>query len=325
MKNRMYIFGVFIVVMIIIVATYVLFNESKLSLQSEEKVKIVATLFPQFDFMKEVGKDKVDVKMLLPAGVESHSYEPTPIDIININAADIFVYTGKEMEPWADTIATSIDNDTKILDVSENVSLIKSEEFEEKHENESIVEDEHPENSHHHENDPHIWLDPTVACVMVDNIAKSLSDIDSANKEFYENNAEAYKTKLLELDSNIKETVLSGKRNKIVFGGAFAYAYFVERYNLDFVSAYDSCGEESEPSIARVKSVIDYTKDNDIPVVFYQDLSQGNIAKMIADETGANPLPFYSLHNISKDDIDNGVTYIDLMNKNLDNLKIALN
>ena len=298
--------GIVFLITIILVFSLVIIGISKTNnqSQSEEKIKIIATLFPQYDFAKQIGGDKVEVSLLLTPGTETHTYEPTPQDIINVNKADLYIYTGKYMEPWSDKIANSITSDTKVLDASKNINLINEEQFEEEHNTTDINEEEH-DNSHHHEYDPHIWLNPQ-------------------NKEYYQKNAENYIKQLTNLDNEIETTIKESKKNKIAFGGTFAYAYFIQRYNLQYVSAYDSCGENSEPSVTKVKEVIDYMKENDINVIFYQELSAGKIADTISKETGATKLVFHTIHNASQEEINNGETYISLMQKNLQNLKQAL-
>ena len=159
---------------------------------------------------------------------------------------------------------------------------------------------------------------------MVKNIEKELCSIDPQNKEYYQKNAENYIKQLTNLDNEIETTIKESKKNKIAFGGTFAYAYFIQRYNLQYVSAYDSCGENSEPSVTKVKEVIDYMKENNINVIFYQELSAGKIADTISKETGATKLVFHTIHNASQEEINNGETYISLMQKNLQNLKQAL-
>ena len=298
--------GIVFLITIILVFSLVIIGISKTNnqSQSEEKIKIIATLFPQYDFAKQIGGDKVDVSLLLTPGTETHTYEPTPQDIINVNKADLYIYTGKYMEPWSDKIANSITSDTKVLDASKNINLINEEQFEEEHNTTDINEEEH-DNSHHHEYYPHIWLNPQ-------------------NKEYYKQNAENYIKQLTNLDNEIETTIKESKKNKIAFGGTFAYAYFIQRYNLQYVSAYDSCGENSEPSVTKVKEVIDYMKENNINVIFYQELSAGKIADTISKETGATKLVFHTIHNSSQEEINNGETYISLMQKNLQNLKQAL-
>ena len=291
------------------------------------KIQVIATLFPQYDFVKNIGGDKVEVSILLPSGVESHNFEPTPQNIIDINKSSLFVYTGEYMEPWAKTIINGIDSNTKILDLSKGISLIDTEEFEEAFGSAHEDEDHHKEEIHEHEHeyDPHIWLDPQNAIKMVISIKDMLCEIDSDNSEYYNKNATQYINKLVALDLEIQTAVEEAKEPIIAFGGPFAYSYFIQRYDLKFISAYDSCGEQAEPSIAKVKDVIDGIKEHSIPVIFYQELSEGNIAKTIADETGTTPLVFHSVHNASKDEISNGASYISLMEQNLENLKIALN
>ena len=311
--------GIVFLITIIIIFSTIIFCVSNIHKKeiNEEKIKVVATLFPQYDFVKQIGKDKVEVSLLLTPGTETHTYEPTPQAIINVNKSDLFIYTGKYMEPWSDKIASSIDSNTIILDASKDIDLIKSEHIE----NEEEHEEDH---NHQHSYDPHIWLNPQNAIGMVKNITEELCNIDSTNSEYYKANAEEYIAKLNKLDLDIENAIKNSNKNKIAFGGTFAYSYFIERYNLEYVSAYDSCGEDTEPSVSNVKKVIDYMKINNISVIFYQELSSGKIADTIANETGAKKLVFHTVHNASSQELNSGETYISLMTKNLENLKIAL-
>lgn len=315
---------IYLITIILILASFIfIFCRKTTDKNSNEKIKIVATLFPQYDFAKQIGGDKVEVSLLLTPGTETHTYEPTPQDIINVNKADLYIYTGKYMEPWSDKIANSITSNTQVLDASKNISLINEKQFEEEHSTADSNEEEN-DKGHHHEYDPHIWLNPQNAIGMVKNIEEELCNIDPQNKEYYKKNAEKYINQLTNLDNEIETTIKESKKNKIAFGGTFAYAYFIQRYNLQYVSAYDSCGENSEPSVTKVKEVIDYMKENDINVIFYQELSTGKIADTISKETGATKLVFHTIHNASQEEINNGETYISLMQKNLQNLKQAL-
>lgn len=317
--------GITFLITIILIFSLLVIGISKINKQSqnEEKIKVIATLFPQYDFAKQIGGDKVDVSLLLTPGTETHTYEPTPQDIINVNKADLYIYTGKYMEPWSDKIANSITSNTQVLDASKNINLINEKQFEKEHDTIDNNEEE-SDNSHHHEYDPHIWLNPQNAIGMVKNIEEELCNIDPQNKDYYQKNAENYIKQLTNLDNEIETTIKESKKNKIAFGGTFAYAYFIQRYNLQYVSAYDSCGENSEPSVTKVKEVIDYMKENNINVIFYQELSAGKIADTISKETGATKLVFHTIHNASQEEIDNSETYISLMQKNLQNLKQAL-
>lgn len=344
MKKNVSFLIVLILIFSIIVALII--NFTKTDSTESEKIEIIATLFPQYDFAKQIGGDKVNVTLLLPPGTESHTYEPTPQDMVNINNSDLFIYTGEEMEPWANNLISGMKDNINVLDLSKTVNLINSEEFEEKHTsvtnentniNETIGGNEKTENGHGHEEnnieredkhqhsyDPHIWLNPLYAIKMVESIEYQLSQIDPENAEYYKQNANQYIEQIRQLDKDFEETVNSSKSKKVAFGGAFAYAYFIERYNLEFISAYETCGENSEPSTTQVKDVIDYINENNIPVIFYKEYSTGNVAKTISEATGAKMLIFYTAHNVSKEDLEAGATYVSIMRKNLDNLKQSL-
>lgn len=284
------------------------------------KIKISATLFPQYDFARQIAGDKAEITLILPSGMDSHSYEPTPADIININKSDLFIYTGEYLESWANDIVGDIDTDkTHVLDVSSGIQLVK--EDDEHHHDD---EDEHHEEEHHHEYDPHIWTSPVIAMQMADNITEALCETDSVNSDYYKQNAENYKKQLQELDSEFKEIVADGKRNTIYFGGKFALYYFTQEYGLDYVSAFDSCSGETEPSAKVMSEMISSIKENNIPVIYYEEIAEPTVANMIADETGAKPLLFHSCHNVTPEDFRNGTTYIDLMKQNAVNLREGL-
>lgn len=311
MKKIVSVFISFIVIMLGIILLAA--NNTKEESNDSSKIEVVATLFPQYDFVKQVGKDKVSVSLLLPPGTETHTYDPSPKDILNINKSKLFVYTGEYMEPWAESIASSIDKSVKVLDVSSGIEHIKEEHnHEEEHE-------------HEHEYDPHIWLDISNAKIMVDNILKALIEIDSENAEYYTQNATEYKEKLDELDMKFENVISSGKRNIICFGDKFAYMYFIQRYNLEYITAYDSCSSSSEPSVARVLEIEERIQKDNIPVIFYESLSEGTVAKSIARDMNIQALEFSSVHTVSLEDVQNGATYISVMEKNLDSLSKALN
>lgn len=303
-------------VFIIIVACIFTFASNFINngtIQNEEKIKVVTTLFPEYDFVKQIGKDKVSVEILLPAGTESHTYEPTPKDIININKANAFIYTGEHMEPWVKQLINSIDSNTVVIESARNVNYIKSEE-----------ENNH-EDEHEHEYDPHVWLNPLNAITMVEEITEGLCRVSPEDAEYFRKNAKEYIEELKSLDRDIENTVKEAKRDKIAFGGLFAYAYFIDRYDLKYVTAYSSCGEGAEPSVAQIKSVVDTINSENLPVVFYQELSEGKVANMIGQDTGVKTLILHTVHNVSNGDLEKDVTYISIMRENLDNLKEALN
>lgn len=280
-----------------------------------QKIKITASLFPQYDFAKQIAKDKADIMLILPPGTESHSFDPSPSDMIKILESDIFLYTGKDMEPWSDKIISSVkNNDLSVVDVSKGIPFC-----------ENIHNHENKNHTHEHKYDPHIWMDPILAIKMVENIEEILCLKDPKNAEFYKSNATNYKNLLISLDKQIEETVQSSKRKAIVFAGRFAHLYFINRYGLEYKAAFDSCSTESEPSVKRMAKIISFINEHEIPYVYYEELTEPKIANSLAEQTGVKPLKFSTIHNISKEQMDSGITYIDLMKENLHNLKLGLN
>ena len=281
------------------------------SAPEKERIQIVATLFPQYDFARAICGEKADISLLLPPGTESHSYEPTPKDVVKISEADVFLYTGGAMEPWAEKLSGNVSGIK--ADVSSGVSLLSGNHIHESHE---VAEAEET-------TDPHIWTNPQNAKIMVDNILNAVTEKDPENASFYLENAAAYKEKLDALDRAFAEAVANGKRKHIVFGGHFAMRYFTNRYGLSYTSAYDACSGESEPSPKVLIELAEKIKQNDIPAVYYEELATPRISFMLAEETGAKMLLLHSCHNIGKG--EEGETYLSLMQKNLENLKIGLN
>lgn len=281
--------------------------------KAEGKLQIVATLFPQYDFARTLAADLADVTLLLPPGAESHSYEPTPADMILINNADLFIYTGDAMEGWAASVLDSLEGNPTVLDISEGIALQQE------------THDEHEEHDGHvHDVDPHIFTSPRRAIQMAQHLEDVLCTIDPENAQVYQSRGTALRGDLAALDEEFKSISQNAVRHKLIFGGRFAFGYFVEDYGFDYDSAFDSCASESEPAAADVARLIDEVRSEGIPVVYYEELSNPKTAKLICDETGAKPLLLHSCHNISKEELQNGQTYLSLMQMNLDHLKEGL-
>ncbi len=309
-------FLILIVIMIVLVAFFGRSEKIK-----KEKPLIIATLFPQYDFAKHIVGDKMDVELLLKSGVETHNYEPTAKDMMKVlNNSDMFLYTGEELEPWTKKITDNIGGDSKkIVNVASNIDLINIEEFEKRHINSWGSEEEHEE-EHEEIYDEHVWLNMDNSIKMIDCILKEVVSLDEENKAYYEENAKKYKDEITALKGDYEKLIQNAKRKEIAIGGEFAYAYLVDEFGLNFVSVYNNCGEGEDPSISKVKFVIDYINKNNLPVVYYEELSEGTIAKMISEETSAEKMVLYSIHNgdISKD------TYVSLMKENYNSLKKGL-
>lgn len=281
------------------------------------KIEIITTLFPTYDFAKQIGGDKANVSLLLPPGVEPHSFEPKPQDIVKINRADIFIYTGKYMEPWVEDLLKGIHNkNLKIVDASRGINLISEADHDEHNDKE--------EHHHHGGKDPHIWLDLSNDMIITDTIAQALAEKDSANKVFYLENAGEYKNKLAALDKKFKETLDSAKHKKIIYGGHFAFGYFAKRYGLGYESPYEGFSPNAEPSPKAIGELIKKMKSSQIKYIYYEELIDPKVARTISQAAGAKLELLHGAHNISKSELENGVTFIYIMNKNLEKLKEGL-
>ncbi len=309
-----------------------------------DKVEVITTLFPLYDFVREVGKDKVIVSIIIPPGAESHSFEPTPKDIVKINESSLFIYIGEDMEPWAHDIADSITNkNLVILEAGQVVEMIEHKEnsndqnknhkdynkvHEKKHNNdhENMPNNKeiHTSEHHHHENDPHIWLDFEINQNIVNLIADELSRIDPPNKEFYLSNAKQYNKKLLALDNEYKETLTRCELKTIMYGGHFAFGYLVRRYGLTHISPYEGFTPNAEPSPQRIIELVENIKNNNIEVLYYEELIDPKVARMISDSTGVTLELLHGAHNLSRDEFNKNLSFITIMQDNLTKLKKGL-
>lgn len=282
---------------------------------AEKRLEILASLFPQYDFARRLAGDRADVAMLLPPGIESHSYEPSPSDMKKIARADLFLYTGEAMEPWVGRLSRAAGNDN-LINTAAGIEALPNEEGEEHgHEEEH---DEHPADAHYHEFDPHVWLDPVHALTMIDTIARALIDRDPKNADFYRANAAELKSELSRLDAGFRETVAKAPRRALVFGDRFAFAYFFSRYGLEEVGPYKFCAPGAEPGLKAVIAAVDYVRAHGTRFIYREANSRGRMADVMAEETGAEILPVDSLHNPTAKQLAAGLNYVDGMRQNME-------
>lgn len=287
---------------------------------SDKKISVVTTIFPQYDFARQIAGDKADVTMLLAPGAESHSYEPTPQDIIKIQNCDVFIYVGGENDEWVESILDSIDTSKiKIIALLDCVNAVEEEV------KAGMEDEEESEGEEEIEYDEHVWTAPQNAVLISNAIRDALCSVDKNNAETYQANAEKYVEQLNQLDTEFKNVVENASRKTIIFGDRFPLRYFTEAYGLDYWAAFPGCSTETEPSAATIAFLVDKVKAEKIPVVFKIELSNGNVANSIAEATGAKVLTFYSCHNVSKQDFENGATYLSMMKQNEETLREALN
>ena len=284
---------------------------------SSKKLNVVTTIFPYYDFVRQIGKDKVNLKMIVTAGKDSHTFEPTPADLISIQKADIFFYNGGAMEYWVQKIQKSQENNGQVsYAFMDSVNPVE----EEVTEGMSLPREEERETEY----DEHIWTSPVNAQIIVKKICAVLSKEDPENAHFYEKNTKDYLKKLKKLDRDFRETVKHGKRKLMVFGDKFPMRYFTEAYGLSYRAAFPGCSEESEPSSRTLSYLIDLVKKEKIPVIYHMDFGSSKIADVICEASGAENIPFYSCHTVTKRQFDQGVTYLNLMEKNVKNLEKGL-
>lgn len=314
-----------------------------------EKISVVATIFPQYDFVRQIAGENVELKMLLKPGEETHSYEPTPQDIIAIQNSDLFIYVGGENDAWVEDILESMpDNGRKTLKLVDCVDTVEEEhvegmkeerghdhdeddaeheEHEVEHEEDEADHEEHGQEETHsvHEIDEHVWTSPLNAVKIVEQIKEELCEIDSENASDYEENAEAYVAQLKELDQEFQDVVDHSKRKLMIFGDRFPFRYFAEAYGLDYYAAFSGCASDTEPSAATMAFLINKVQDENIKTVLKMELSNENIAKAIAEATNADVKEFYSCHNLTAEQFADGETYLSLMEKNVETLREVLN
>ena len=456
-------FTVVIVVMVLVQSLTSCAPRSQVTVTA--KPKVITTLFPQYDFAREIAGDKVEVSLLLPPGVESHSYEPSPRDIVEVQNAAVFIYTGKYMEPWADKIVqVSQGKSLLIVDASHGIELMAEHDpraehddvhhdehehdhehsfewagafelekgdyklsfskvngayadpvmavavlFSQEHGHESIEDSEEdaeglfasepaplnvggsftpgqalyelqfdqakdsstfslkieqsgtyvffsahlpsefesgthffkdnagkdvlpvahePEgDDHSHDHggyDPHIWLDPINALKMVDNIVSGLAQADPKNGDLYKSNGELYKQKLQSLDSKLVEMFAQTQSKKIIYAGHFAFGYLAKRYGLEHVSPYRGFAPDAEPTPQRIAELIKTVDESNTKVIYYEELVGPKVANVISEQTGAKMLLLHGAHNISKEDLSSGLTYLQIMEGNLQKLREGL-
>ncbi len=338
------------------------------------KLKVAVTLFPYYDFVRQIAGDQVDLQMVIPAGMDSHSFEPTPADIRTIQHADVLISNGGTMEHWLDETLAALDTTSMtIVTMMDYVDTVEEEIVEgmedadhdhdhahvhaaDDHDHSNETPEEHAAHAHeaddydhsgetpeehaahaheaddhdyvdhdgHEEEieyDEHIWTSPVNAMKLVDVIGDTLAQADPAHADIYHQGAASYKKELEEIDAGFREVCVNRKRNMIVMGDKFPFRYLADEYQLDYRAAFSGCSSDTEPSAKTIAYLIDKVKEEQIPAVYYLELSSHRVAEIIGEETGAEPLLLHSCHNVTRAQFDAGITYAGLMRQNIENLR----
>ncbi|MCL1843383.1 MAG: metal ABC transporter substrate-binding protein [Defluviitaleaceae bacterium] len=324
---------------------------------ADEPLNVIATIFPQFDFVRQIAGDRVELSMLISPGAESHGFEPTPRDMVAINNADLLIYIGGHSDDWVERIIESLEREDLItvalLDLVDAVMADHEHHHDEHHHHghehhghghhhdhehhhhehgHHDHEHHHHDHGHHHEHhhhephyDEHVWTCPRNAILIVQGLTEVLAEADPANAEYFRANAAEFISLLQEIDAEFTQITADAVRTTIIFGDRFPFRYFADTYGLTAYAAFTGCSAETQASPATIAFLINKVNDENIPFVFHIEFSNLLIANVIAEATGARLLELHSAHNVSHADFNAGVTYIDLMRRNAISLREGLN
>lgn len=302
------------------------------------KLQIAATLFPAYDFARQIAGERAQVTLLVPPGSEAHSYEPTPQDIILLNRCAFLIANGGESETWIDAVTDSLDSAPETIYMLNCVNALEEETVdgmqsggilsrghghahEEEHDHNHDHEHDHGEEA---EYDEHVWTSPANAIAICKAICDTLCTIDPDYSEYYTENCRVYTGKLAALDEQFRAVVNDASYHTLIFADRFPVRYFVEEYGLEYYAAFPGCADDAEPSARTVAFLIDKVREERVPAVFYIEFSNRKMADIIAEDTGCKTLLFHSCHNITAEELENGAEYLALMQQNLLNVKEAL-
>ena len=347
MKNLKKLWAIFGLVLVVGLLAFLVLNREKFE---QKKYSVVSTSFPGYDFARAVTKNtNISAKMLVKPGAETHAYEPTPQDIIDIKNADMFVYVGGDSDTWVEKILKDVDTKkTHVVKLVDLVSTVEEEivegmEDDDEHEHDHDHnhrhdhdhdhadhdhkydhDHDHESHAHKHEHeeeegpeiDEHVWTSPKKAMEIVKKIAEVASEIDVAEKNKIDDNAEKYVAEIAQVDKDLHQAI-DGKISEIVVADRFPFRYFADEFGLKYAAAFSGCSEQTEASAKTISFLINKVKQEKIKKIYKIELSNGKIAETVSKDTGAEVLELHSAHNVTAEDFSKGVTYVDLMKRNL--------
>ena len=341
MKNLKKLWAIFGLVLVVGLLAFLVLNREKFE---QKKYSVVSTSFPGYDFARAVTKNtNISTKMLVKPGAETHTFEPTPQDIIDIKNADMFIYVGGDSDTWVEKILKDVDTKkTHVVKLVDLVSTVEEEivegmEDEDEHEHDHDHDHDHKhdhDHDHHHDHeshahkhdheeeeegleiDEHVWTSPKNAMEIVKKIAKVASEIDAAEKNKIDDNAEKYVAEIAQVDKDLHQAI-DGKISEIVVADRFPFRYFADEFGLKYAAAFSGCSEQTEASAKTISFLINKVKQDKVKKIYKIELSNGKIAETVSKDTGAEVLELHSAHNVTADDFSKGVTYVDLMKRNL--------
>jgi len=346
MKNLKKLWAIFGLVLVVGLLAFLVLNREKFE---QKKYSVVSTSFPGYDFARAVTKNtNISTKMLVKPGAETHTYEPTPQDIIDIKNADMFVYVGGDSDTWVEKILKDVDTKkTHVVKLVDLVSTVEEEivegmEDEDEHDHDHDHDHDHGHDDHDHDHkhdhdhdhvshahkhdhdeeeegseiDEHVWTSPKKAMEIVKKIAEVASEIDVAEKNKINDNAEKYVAGIAQVDKDLHQAI-DGKISEIVVADRFPFRYFADEFGLKYAAAFSGCSEQTEASAKTISFLINKVKQDKVKKIYKIELSNGKIAETVSKDTGAEVLELHSAHNVTAEDFSKGVTYVDLMKRNL--------
>ena len=347
MKNLKKLWAVFGLILVVGLLVFLVLNREKFE---QKKYSVVSTSFPGYDFARAVTKNtNISTKMLVKPGAETHTYEPTPQDIIDIKNADMFVYVGGDSDTWVKKILKDVDTKkTHVVKLVDLVSTVEEEivegmededdhdhdhdhakhnhaDHDHDHEHHHDHDHDHESHAHKHEHDEeeegpeideHVWTSPKKAMEIVKKIAEVASEIDADEKTKINDNAEKYVAEIAQVDKDLHQAI-DGKISEIVVADRFPFRYFADEFGLKYAAAFSGCSEQTEASAKTISFLINKVKQDKVKKIYKIELSNGKIAETVSKDTGAEVLELHSAHNVTADDFSKGVTYVDLMKRNL--------
>jgi zinc transport system substrate-binding protein len=283
---------------------------------------VVTTLFPLYDFARNISPKKIEVSLLVPPGVEPHAFEPKPSDMAKVAQADVFIYTGKAMEPWAEKIIAGVGHPgLQVVDSSKGIALMKMGGGEA---GAGPAKDKPGDHGHGSRGiDPHIWLDFTNAQTMVDSITDALVRANPGDEAVLRQNGEAYKEKLRALDRTFAAELAKCPKREFIHAGHYAFGYLARRYHLTYTAA-QGFNPDTEPTARQLAALARQVQSAGLNIVFYEELVEPRVARTVARETGAELLMLHGAHNLSREEFKKGASFIGIMQANLVNLKRGL-
>ncbi len=291
------------------------------------EMRIVCTTFVEYDFVRNITGSEENIILLNKNGADMHGFEPTAKDIVAIRTASLFVYNGGASDKW---VERAISDDNGALRSFALMSCVKTLSLEdiETMEYGNHAHHDHAEHDHGHspdEADEHVWLSLKNAIKIIQGLCDEICAVDPDNAEKYKANAAAYTAKLAALEKEYEKVFTKSERKVILFADRFPFGYLTHDYGVSHLAAFTGCSSESEITAETFAHLIEHTKELNLPCVLKLDGSDGKTAKTVCNSTGAKALTIDSLQTISQTDIKNGTTYIDVMTKNLEIFKEALN